>query len=264
MTRLYPECIILSFTSADEPSPMICCLNPSTMIKETVQKGLTVPLALVAGSLCFQPATLSQRRRCSPHHPARRRWMTQLRRAAVPSAAPVFHHRRAVDYSRHLQISFDTCCKVINSNVQGCYRNCRTWVVMSSIVCLKLSYRVFREDLSACVSPLNSDPAVVTREALEYTCKKTKTKNRKSTTVPDFISALYSQYNKVRTGCLWSCSRVFCRSCSLVLSSSLRLSHLCLICSWAAWDSLSTKAAGENGSIVLRSDRNTNQLVFHL
>lgn len=45
---------------------------------------------------------------------------------------------------------------------------------MSSIVCLKLSYRVFREDLSACVSPLNSDPAVVTREALEYTCGKKK------------------------------------------------------------------------------------------
>lgn len=48
---------------------------------------------------------------------------------------------------------------------------------MSSIVCLKLSYRVFREDLSACVSPLNSDPAVLTREALEYTCKKTTVKD---------------------------------------------------------------------------------------
>lgn len=43
---------------------------------------------------------------------------------------------------------------------------------MSSIVCLKLSYRVFREDLSAWGSPLNSDLAVVTREGLEYTCKK--------------------------------------------------------------------------------------------
>lgn len=43
---------------------------------------------------------------------------------------------------------------------------------MSSIVCLKPSYKVFREDLSACVSPLNSDPVVATREALEYTCKK--------------------------------------------------------------------------------------------
>lgn len=42
---------------------------------------------------------------------------------------------------------------------------------MSSTVCLKLSYRVFREDLSAWVSPLNSDPAVATREDLEYTCK---------------------------------------------------------------------------------------------
>lgn len=57
------------------------------------------------------------------------------------------------------------------------------------------------------------------------------------------------------TGCLWSCSRVFCRSWSLVLSSSLRLSHLCLICSRPACVSLSAKAAGENGSVILQDDR---------
>lgn len=52
---------------------------------------------------------------------------------------------------------------------------------MSSIVCLKPSYKVFREDLSACVSPLNSDPVVATREALEYTCKKSPSKNSVNT-----------------------------------------------------------------------------------
>lgn len=51
---------------------------------------------------------------------------------------------------------------------------------MSSIVCLKLSYRVLREDLSVWVSPLNSDPAVATREGLEYTCKNIKNNNQKS------------------------------------------------------------------------------------
>lgn len=50
---------------------------------------------------------------------------------------------------------------------------------MSSNVCLKLSYRVFREDLSAWVSPLNSNPAVATREGLEYTCKNIKKTTKK-------------------------------------------------------------------------------------
>jgi len=41
-----------------------------------------------------------------------------------------------------------------------------TRVVRSSMVCLKLSYRVFRDDLSARISPLNRELAAVTREAL--------------------------------------------------------------------------------------------------
>lgn len=71
--------------------------KPSAIIKEAAQITLFVPLAFVAGSLHFQPAAQSQKRHCSPHHPARRRWMTQPSRAAVPSAAPVSHHHRAMD-----------------------------------------------------------------------------------------------------------------------------------------------------------------------
>lgn len=74
---------------------MICYFKRA-IIKEAAQIPLIVPLALAAGSLRFQPAALSQRRRCSPHHPARRRWMTQLYRAAVPSVAPVSHQHWAM------------------------------------------------------------------------------------------------------------------------------------------------------------------------
>lgn len=61
---------------------------------------------------------------------------------------------------------------------------------MSSIVCLKLSYKVFRDDLSACVSPLYRDPAVVTREGLEYTCKRTTKKTLKV----DYTNNVYALY----------------------------------------------------------------------